>query len=161
NHYQEDIVNDFNKYAIEQDLDIEIHRTALSILNTTVFVDDYASFVETVLNKNSNDYDLFLVDIIYTNRFSNYVSDLNEYVSKEIIDKYSSGITSKIGYVGEKLVGLPMFIDVGILLSSRELLDKYDKKPPKTWDEMIEIVSYIKEKEKGNKDIVGYLGGYP
>ncbi|OUM63184.1 hypothetical protein PIROE2DRAFT_10344, partial [Piromyces sp. E2] len=60
NHYQEDIVNDFNKYAIEQDLDIEIHRTALSILNTTVFVDDYASFVETVLNKNSNDYDLFL-----------------------------------------------------------------------------------------------------
>jgi len=43
---------------------------------------------------------------MYSSRFSNYVADLKKYVSNEIIDKYSSGVTSIIGYVGEKLAAL-------------------------------------------------------
>jgi len=42
-------------------------------------------------------------------------------------------------------------------------LDKYNKKPPKTWDELIETAKYILEEEKkiGHDDIFGYNGLFP
>jgi len=50
---------------------------------------------------------------------------------------------------------LPLNIDVGVLYSNKELLDKYNEKPPKTWDELIRIASIIKDKEKKvNEDII-------
>jgi len=105
-YYQEEMVDDFNEYAKEQNLDIQIHRTSLSMLNITNIANDYLSFIEKEFKKESTNYDLFVVDDIYTNQLNEYTSDLRKYVSKEIIDKYSSGITSKIGYIGEKLVAL-------------------------------------------------------
>jgi trehalose/maltose transport system substrate-binding protein len=41
---------------------------------------------------------------------------------------------------------VPLFIDSEILYSNRKLLDKYDEKPPETWDELIRIASKIKKK---------------
>jgi len=42
------------------------------------------------------------------------------------------------------------------------LLDKYQKRIPTTWDELIETAKYItkKEGEKGN-EVVGYNGLFP
>jgi len=39
-------------------------------------------------------------------------------------------------------------------------LKKYDKKIPKTWDELIKTAKYIleKEKERDNTQIIGYNG---
>ena len=50
----------------------------------------------------------------------------------------------------------PLYIDGEILYSNRILLDRYDEKPPETWDELIRIASKIKENEseKGNDDLI-------
>jgi len=102
--FQEVIVSDFNKYVKKQNLDINIHRTSLTTLNSSIHVDEYAAFIEAKLKKKSKDYDIILVDNIYANRFVDHVTDLSKYLSKDTINKYSSGIAPKIGYVGEKLV---------------------------------------------------------
>jgi len=160
--FQEVIVSGFNRYSKEHNLDIEIHRTSLSSLNSTKHVNDYAAFIEAKLKKKNKDIDIIFIDNIYANRFVDHVADLSKYLSKDIIDSYSTGIAPKIGYVGEKLVTMPIFIDVGVLFSNKELLDKYDRKPPKTWDELIETADYInkREKEKGNTDMFKYFAGY-
>jgi len=52
---------------------------------------------------------------------------------------------------------------LSVLFSNNELLQRYDKPIPKTWDQLIEITQYIlnKEKEKGNTDISGYAPLFP
>jgi len=51
-------------------------------------------------------------------------------------------------------------MDIGSLYSNKVLLSKYNKRPPKTWDELIETSKYILEEEKkiGNTDLIGYNG---
>ncbi|ORX65346.1 periplasmic binding protein-like II, partial [Anaeromyces robustus] len=157
------IVKDFNEYAKENNLDIQLNNILLSSHNTTVLNVGYASTVETWLRKKQTDYDIFTMNTIYTSRFAKYSADLKKYVSKDLIDSYSKGIASKIGYYKDKLVGLPLYVDVGVLFSNRELIDKYNQTLPKTWNELIDSAEYIVEKEKeiGNNDIIGYIGHMP
>jgi len=56
-----------------------------------------------------------------------------------------------------------MYVDVGILYSNKNYLDKYNEKVPTTWDELIETAERIKDKEKkiGNFEIEGYLPNMP
>jgi len=102
--YQESLISDFNKYAKEHHLDIDIHRTTLSSLNSSIYVENYAAYIESMLHKGSTDYDIILIDHIYVDRFVDYVADLSQYMSNEVLNQYVSGIAPKIGYVGEKLV---------------------------------------------------------
>jgi len=115
--YQEDIINDFNNYAKENNLDIYIDRTSLTKLNSSIHVDDFAAFIEAGLQKKATTYDIILIDNIYANRFADYASDLNKYLSKDIIDKYSTGVAPKIGLVGDKLVTM---VSIFILLIKKK-----------------------------------------
>jgi len=61
----------------------------------------------------------------------------------------------------DKLLGLPIVLSTTVLFSNKELLDKYHKPIPKTWDELIETGKEILEKERllyNNSDIIGYNG---
>jgi ABC-type glycerol-3-phosphate transport system substrate-binding protein len=161
--YLDGIINDFNKYSKSIGDDIYIHKILLCAANTTSFVNDYASTVEDMLRKDSAKYDFYMINTIYTERFGKYITDLKPYVSEETIKNYSNGVTSKIGYYKGKLVALPMYVDVGILYSNKNYLDKYNEKVPTTWDELIETAERIKDKEKkiGNFEIEGYLPNMP
>jgi len=56
-----------------------------------------------------------------------------------------------------------MYIKYKVLFSNVAYLDKYNKRIPKTWDEMISTGMYIleKERENNNTEIVGYNGYFP
>jgi len=45
-----------------------------------------------------------------------------------------------------------------ILYSNDQLLSKYNKTIPKTWNELIETCKYIMEKEKDNTELICYNG---
>jgi len=46
-----------------------------------------------------------------------------------------------------------------VLYSNKHYLEKYDKKIPKTWDELLEIGQYIVKQEKlNNTNLYGYNG---
>eukprot|EP00833_Pecoramyces_ruminatium_P001582 jgi/Orpsp1_1/1175614/evm.model.c7180000054534.1 len=51
---------------------------------------------------------------------------------------YDSNIISKICIYENKLVSLPISLDINVLYSNIELLNKYKKRAPKTWNELIE-----------------------
>ncbi|ORX78587.1 periplasmic binding protein-like II [Anaeromyces robustus] len=157
--YYEAITNDFNEYAKEKNLNITLTRMVLSSQNTSVVTNNYASTVESWLKKRNTEYDIFTMNTIYTSRFAKHSADLKKYISKNVIDSYSKGVASKIGYYNDKLVGLPLYIDIGMLYSNKRLLNKYNQTIPKTWDELISSAKYIMEKEYQNEnyDIIGYI----
>jgi len=39
-------------------------------------------------------------------------------------------------------------MNIAVLFSNKDLLDKYQKRPPKTWDELLMTSNYIIEEEK-------------
>jgi len=44
------------------------------------------------------------------------------------------------------------------MYSNKELLSKYNKPIPQTWDELIETCKYIMEKEKDDNELICYNG---
>jgi len=55
----------------------------------------------------------------------------------------------------------PLYIDVSTLYSNTELLKRYDREVPKTWDDLIDTARDILKREKaknGESDLIGYNG---
>jgi len=106
NPYLEGISEDFNEYSKANGLDINLNRVLLSPANTTVYLGDYAATIKSILKKNKDRYDLFMMSALYTNTFESYTSDLRLYVSSETLKNYSKGVGSTIGVINDKIIGL-------------------------------------------------------
>ncbi|KAG4087968.1 periplasmic binding protein-like II [Neocallimastix lanati (nom. inval.)] len=160
--YQE-LFDKFNKYSAENSLNIKLNVNLLSKDNSTVEVEDYESTIELLFSKKSDKYDLYYFDNIFSNKFGPYLLDLREYLSESHINLYDNEITSQTCYYNDKLVGLPTVIDCTSLIYNKDLLNKYKKSVPKTWEELIETAKYIinEEKKIGNDEIIGYNGVFP
>jgi len=60
-----------------------------------------------------------------------------------------------------KLVGIPVFIYYSVMYHNIELLNKYNKTIPKTWNELLETGKYILQQEKkNNNNIMIYNGEF-
>src|SRR5690606_12242894 len=58
-----------------------------------------------------------------------------------------------------KLLAMPLYTDVGILYYRKDLLEKYNRPVPSSWQEMTDTAAYIQEQERaeGHKDMWGYV----
>ncbi|ORX77389.1 periplasmic binding protein-like II [Anaeromyces robustus] len=158
------IVNDFNnRYVKENKLDIDLELHMFTEQNTTFGKDFYSSTVDTLLNKQSHKYDVFIYDPLYTRRYAPYFLDLQKYLPKDLMNQYSSGEALKSGYYNGKWISLPIYIKYKLLYSNINYLTKYNKTIPETWDELIETTQYIIEHEhtENNFNIIGYSGLFP
>jgi len=116
--------------------------------------------LESLFQKKSNKYDIYFYDNIYTTRFEPHLLNLKKVIPEELIDLYKPGIASKTCVIKNKWVGFPLTIDLSVLYSNYEILNKYNKSVPKTWDELIETGKYIMNEESklNNTDILIYNG---
>jgi len=154
------LMNAFNKYSIENNLDIQFELTLLTPQNATSEVHNTGYFMDSLLEKGSDKYDLYFYYGSYSKRYGPHLIDLRQYIPDEHISMYDSNILDENCSFEDKLVGLPISIDIGVLYSNQILLSKYGKQIPKTWDQVIETGSFIlqKEKEENNNDLIGYNG---
>jgi len=74
---------------------------------------------------------------------------------------YVDAQTSESYSYKDKLIGLPVFINYSVMYNNMEILNKYNKRIPKTWNELLITGKYIYEKEKEiNPDILIYNGAF-
>ena len=104
--FEQRLADDFNNYAKEKKLDIQINHIGLSLMNVSIYSNGYGTFVESFLKRKSKNYDLIFLDNTFTNQFASHLADLKNYVSKETIEKYTSKIALSVEYVGDKLMAL-------------------------------------------------------
>ncbi|ORX63321.1 hypothetical protein BCR32DRAFT_273466 [Anaeromyces robustus] len=115
--------------------------------------------IENFLQKKSVKYDIYFFFDSFTEKYGQDLVDLEEYLPKEHIDLFDQSLLNISCIYNHKIVGMPVTVDMNVLYSNKNLLEKYDKKPPKTWDELIETGKYIKEKEEElNNYVVGFNG---
>ncbi len=103
------------------------------------------------------DVDLYQTDVIWAPQLADQFVDLTEAAKDLAPQHFPSIIESQT--VDGKLVALPIFTDAPALYYRKDLLDKYGKQPPKTWEELGVIAKEIQDAERaaGNPDLWGFV----
>lgn len=103
------------------------------------------------------DVDLYQTDVIWAPQMAEHFVDLSQAAKDIIPQHFASVIQSQT--VDGKLVAIPLFTDAPVMYYRKDLLDKYGKAPPKTWDELTATAKEVQDAERaaGNKNIWGYV----
>lgn len=119
--------------------------------------DSRLKFILSSLKNQNKQVDIIDTDVIWTNILANndLIHPLDHYFSNEYLDRFLSP-SLKANIIDSKLYGIPYRTDTGILYYRKDLLNKYDQKVPKTYEELIEISKTIQK----NEDIYGYGGSW-
>jgi len=109
------------------------------------------------LEVGNSDVDVFETRVTWAPQLVEYFLDLTADVRDVISAHIPATIASQT--VDGKLVALPYIADTAVLYYRKDLLAKYAKEPPKTWDELAATAKEIEDRERaaGNKDLWGYV----
>ncbi|RFU61005.1 extracellular solute-binding protein [Bacillus sp. V59.32b] len=107
------------------------------------------------LSEPNTDIDLTLVDTVWTKEFAKagFLEPLNQYNQTDLRDKvipisYESGAVSNELYALPELYAFPVTLEGKYLYYNEKMLKKIGVyAPPKTWEELMNMVAYLKEKE--------------
>ncbi|HEV7306850.1 ABC transporter substrate-binding protein [Ensifer sp.] len=109
------------------------------------------------LAAGNKDVDVYQTDVVWAPQLADQFVDLSEAAKDVVGQHFPSIIASQT--VNGRLVALPAFTDAPALYYRKDLLEKYGKTPPKTWDELAAVAKEIQEKERaaGKPDLWGYV----
>ncbi len=109
------------------------------------------------LAAGNSDIDVYQTDVIWAPQLADQLVDLTDATKDVIGDHFPSIVQSQT--VNGKLVAMPLFTDAPALYYRKDLLEKYGKTPPKTWEELTATAKEIQDKERaaGSKDIWGFV----
>ncbi|MBB3390956.1 trehalose/maltose transport system substrate-binding protein [Rhizobium sp. BK275] len=109
------------------------------------------------LAAGNTDVDVYQTDVIWAPQLADQFVDLKD-ATKDVIGDFFPAIVGS-QTVNGRLVAVPLYTDAPALFYRKDLLEKYGKQPPKTWDEMEATAKEIQDKERaaGQKDLWGYV----
>lgn len=105
----------------------------------------------------SSEMDVVMVDVVWPGVIKEHLLDLTPY-TKGIEKTHFPAIIAN-NTVDGKLVAMPWFTDAGLLYYRKDLLEKYGRKVPATWEEMTATAQKIQdgERQAGNAEMQGYV----
>jgi trehalose/maltose transport system substrate-binding protein len=130
----------------------------VNVISTPNSATERLALYQQILAAQSSDIDVFQIDVIWPGILAPHFIDLAQYIDKETIDQHFEAIVQN-NTVDGRLVGMPWFSDAGILYYRADLLEKYGKEPPETWQELAETAKEIQDGERaeGNDRMQGFV----
>ncbi|MGH6942977.1 MAG: ABC transporter substrate-binding protein, partial [Geminicoccaceae bacterium] len=130
----------------------------VKVISTPNSSTERLALYQQILAAGSGDIDVFQIDVIWPGILANHFIDLSQYVDQETLDQHFKAIVEN-NTVDGQLVAMPWFTDAGLLYYRKDLLDKYGKQPPETWQELTEIAKEIQDRERGagNDKMQGFV----
>ncbi|MBS3847418.1 ABC transporter substrate-binding protein [Devosia sp. BSSL-BM10] len=103
------------------------------------------------------DIDVYQTDVIWAPQLADQFLDLTDAAKDVVADHFPSIIESQT--VDGKLVAMPAFTDAPALYYRKDLLEKYNKPVPTTWDEMAATAQEIMDAERaaGASEMYGFV----
>ena len=116
-------------------------------------------YLNTVLASKDSALDLMLIDVIRPAQWAaqGWAEPLDSYLGADkakILPTYLKAY-AEANQVNGKLIALPYFADSQFLYYRKDLLEKYKRPVPKTWDDMMETAKLIMDGEK-NPQLQGF-----
>ncbi|ORX49624.1 periplasmic binding protein-like II [Piromyces finnis] len=144
------LIKKFNEYSKNNNLNIKVKLNIITPSNSTVYISDYGTTIETLLSKKSDKYDIYFYDNVYTKRYGKYFVNFKKKIPQEHLNMYKSEFSSDLYISNDRWVGLPVQVDYRVLYVNMDLLNKYNMEIPRTWDELIKTGRYIYDEEAKN-----------
>ncbi len=133
--------------------------TPVKLIRQTTDTDQRKQSIIFSLRGKRKDPDVMLVDVAWIGQLaaSGWLLPLDDY--KVDTAPFFNRVLSLADSYNGSLIGLPLYIDGGLLYYRKDLLQKYGySAPPQTWEELLTMSREIQEKErKTNKDFWGYV----
>jgi len=130
----------------------------VNVISTPNSATERLALYQQILAANSADIDVYQIDVIWPGILANHFIDLSQHVDQETIDQHFEAIVEN-NTVDGSLVAMPWFTDAGILYFRTDLLEKYGKQPPTTWQELTATAKEILDGERaeGNDRMQGFV----
>jgi len=151
------LVDDFNAYSRKNHLDITLEIMVFTSANSTVYTDGGKITIDSLLHSKSPRYDIYFFYYINVHGFGEHLLDLSKYISPEIIKLYNTSMFQRTCVINNRLVGFPLTRSFTALYSNKELLNKYERPIPKTWEDLLKTAEYIEEEEEKRKNNTNYI----
>ena len=112
---------------------------------------------QKVFVEQSDAIDVLQIDVVWPGLLEKHLLDLKPH-AKGVEQDHFGGVVAN-NTVNGRLVAMPWFMDAGLLFYRRDLLARYDLKPPKTWAELQTAARKVQEIERaaGNQAMWGYV----
>lgn len=116
-------------------------------------------YLSTVLSSKDSVLDVILIDVIRPAQWAaqGWAEPLDGYLGadkQKVMGQYLKAYVDA-NTVGGKVISLPYFADAQFLYYRKDLLEKYKRPVPKTWDEMMETAKVVLDGEK-NPNLQGF-----
>lgn len=132
--------------------------TPASVVSMPTATSERLALYQQFLSAKESSIDVFQVDVVWPGVLKNHLLDLTPYVPESEIQRHFPSTIAALKVDG-KLMGLPLYTDVGVLHYRKDLLDKYHLSVPETWDELTRFARIIQDGERkaGDKDFWGFV----
>jgi multiple sugar transport system substrate-binding protein len=121
--------------------------------------DAQQQYLSTVLSSKDSVLDVILIDVIRPAQWAaqGWAEPLDAYLGadkQKVVGQYLKAYADA-DQVGGKLMALPYFADAQFLYYRKDLLEKYKRPVPKTWDDLMETARIVMDGEK-NPQLQGF-----
>jgi len=131
---------------------------SVNVVSTPNSATERLSFYQQILSAQSSDLDIIQIDMVWPGMLANHLVDLREALPANATQGYFQAQVDN-ATVNGRLVTMPWFTDSGLLYYRKDLLDKYNKQIPQTWEEMTATARDVQlaERNAGNANAWGYV----
>ncbi len=107
---------------------------------------------------SKSDIDVYQIDAVWAGMLKRQLEPLNHYVDPEDTTKFHPALIASNTVDGD-LIALPWYVDLGVLVYRKDLLEKYNLSVPETWNDLEKAAQKIQEKEResGNTKLWGFV----
>ncbi|KPC49281.1 ABC transporter substrate-binding protein [Amantichitinum ursilacus] len=129
----------------------------VQVVSTPNDSNERLALYQQILGSGSDKVDVLQIDVVWSGLLASHLIDLKPYSKGVEKDHFPSIIANNT--VGGKLVGIPWFTDAGLLYYRKDLLEKYNLKPPQTWDDLATDAKKVQDGERaaGNDKMWGFV----
>ncbi len=121
----------------------------VDVLTTPNDSNERLALYQQLLSARSSDIDVYQIDVVWPGILADHLEDLSKKVSPA-----EESIFLKAAFennrVNGRLVALPWYVDAGLLYYRKDLLEKYGRKAPETWEDLEDTARFIQSKETKN-----------
>ena len=117
---------------------------------------EFHDLITQKLRNRDPQMDVFFMDVVWPAEFASagWALSLDQFFPKSERSEFLPAPVEAATYQG-RIYGVPMFVDAGMLYYRRDLLEKYQLAPPRTWPELVREAQLILARERDP-----YLTGY-
>lgn len=120
---------------------------SVKVVTTPNATTEKLALFQQLLNSHSQDVDVMMVDIAWPGLLAPHLLDLGEAVPPAEREAFFPALI-EANTVDGRLVALPWYTDAGLLYYRQDLLDKYQRPVPRTWQEMTDTAASIQQAER-------------